>query len=40
MSMLAVPAVETSRGLVLHSADYKRDETLLIDGGVALGAPK
>ena len=27
--------VETSRGLVLHSADYKRDETLLIDGGMA-----
>jgi putative transcriptional regulator len=30
--------VETSRGLVLHSADYKRDETLLIDGGLALTA--
>jgi putative transcriptional regulator len=30
--------VETSRGLVLHSADYKRDETLLIDGGMALTA--
>jgi putative transcriptional regulator len=30
--------VETSRGLVLHSADYRRDETLLIDGGMALTA--
>ena len=30
--------VETSRGLVLHTADYKRDETLLIDGGFALTA--
>jgi putative transcriptional regulator len=30
--------VDTSRGLVLHSADYKRDETLLIDGGFALTA--
>ncbi|MBS0538191.1 MAG: YqgE/AlgH family protein [Proteobacteria bacterium] len=30
--------VETSRGLVLHSADYKRDETLLIEGGLALTA--
>ena len=30
--------VETSRGLVLHSSDYKRDETLLIDGGMALTA--
>jgi len=30
--------VETSRGLVLHSADYKRDETMLIDGGLALTA--
>jgi putative transcriptional regulator len=30
--------VETSRGLVLHSADYKREETLLIDGGMALTA--
>jgi putative transcriptional regulator len=30
--------VETSRGLVLHSADYKRDETLLIKGGLALTA--
>ncbi len=30
--------VETSRGLVLHTADYKRDETLLIDGGLALTA--
>ncbi len=30
--------VETSRGLVLHSADYKRKETLLIDGGMALTA--
>ena len=28
--------VETSRGLVLHSADYKREETLLIEGGMAL----
>ena len=30
--------VETSRGLVLHSADYQRDETLLIEGGMALTA--
>ncbi|SEP46672.1 putative transcriptional regulator [Rhodospirillales bacterium URHD0017] len=30
--------VDTSRGLVLHSADYKRDETLPIDGGMALTA--
>jgi len=30
--------VQTARGLVLHSADYKRDETLLIDGGMALTA--
>ena len=30
--------VETSRGLVLHSADYKRKETLLIEGGMALTA--
>ncbi|MCF8532297.1 MAG: YqgE/AlgH family protein [Reyranella sp.] len=30
--------VEPSRGLVLHSADYKREETLLIDGGLALTA--
>ena len=30
--------VEPSRGLVLHSADYKRDETLMIDGGMALTA--
>ena len=30
--------VETSRGLVLHSADYERKETLLIDGGMALTA--
>src|SRR6187402_366800 len=31
--------VQTSRGLVLHSADYKRDgETLLIEGGLALTA--
>jgi putative transcriptional regulator len=30
--------VETSRGLVLHSADYKRNETLLINGGLALTA--
>lgn len=31
--------VETSKGLVLHSADYMRDgETLLIDGGMALTA--
>src|SRR6188472_4439560 len=25
--------VETARGLVLHSADYKREETMLIEGG-------
>jgi putative transcriptional regulator len=30
--------VETARGLVLHSADYKRDDTMLIDGGLALTA--
>jgi putative transcriptional regulator len=30
--------VETSRGLVLHSADYKREETLLVEGGLALTA--
>jgi putative transcriptional regulator len=31
--------VETSRGLVLHSADYEREgETLLIEGGLALTA--
>jgi putative transcriptional regulator len=30
--------VETSRGLVLHSADYRRDETLIIDGEMALTA--
>lgn len=30
--------VEPSLGLVLHSADYKREETLLIDGGMALTA--
>ncbi|UYN95175.1 MAG: YqgE/AlgH family protein [Enhydrobacter sp.] len=30
--------VETSRGLVLHSADYKRDETLMIDENLALTA--
>ena len=31
--------VETSKGLVLHSADYNRDgETLLIEGGLALTA--
>ena len=30
--------VDTSRGLVLHSADYKREETLLIEGGMALTA--
>jgi putative transcriptional regulator len=30
--------VQTERGLVLHSADYKRDETLLIEGGMALTA--
>lgn len=30
--------VEPTRGLVLHSADYKRDETLLIEGGLALTA--
>jgi putative transcriptional regulator len=28
--------VDPTRGLVLHSADYKREETLLIDGGMAL----
>ncbi len=36
--MLFGGPVETSRGLVLHSADYKRDETLLIEGGMALTA--
>ena len=30
--------VETARGLVLHSADYKREETMLIEGGLALTA--
>ena len=30
--------VDPSRGLVLHSADYKREETLLIEGGLALTA--
>jgi putative transcriptional regulator len=30
--------VQTSRGLVLHSADYMREETLLIEGGMALTA--
>lgn len=30
--------VETARGLVVHSADYKREETLLIEGGMALTA--
>jgi putative transcriptional regulator len=30
--------VETARGLVLHSSEYKRDETLLIEGGLALTA--
>ena len=30
--------IETARGLVLHSADYKREETLLIEGGMALTA--
>ncbi|MBM3650070.1 MAG: hypothetical protein FJX11_20010, partial [Alphaproteobacteria bacterium] len=30
--------VETSRGLVLHSADYRRAETLIIEGGMALTA--
>jgi len=30
--------VETSRGLVLHSADYHREETLIIDGEMALTA--
>ena len=30
--------VEPTKGLVLHSADYKRDDTLLIDGGMALTA--
>ncbi len=28
--------VQPERGLVLHSADYKREETLLIEGGMAL----
>ncbi len=36
--MLFGGPVETSRGLVLHSADYKREETLLIEGGMALTA--
>jgi putative transcriptional regulator len=30
--------VEPTRGLVLHSADYKRNDTLLIEGGMALTA--
>ena len=30
--------VDPTRGLVLHSADYKREETLLIEGGMALTA--
>src|SRR5260370_39077620 len=30
--------VPPARGLVLHSADYKREETLLIEGGMALTA--
>ena len=30
--------VHPARGLVLHSADYKREETLLIEGGMALTA--
>jgi putative transcriptional regulator len=30
--------VEPSRGLVLHSADYKREETLVIDAQMALTA--
>src|SRR6185437_15152184 len=30
--------VETARGLVLHSSEYKRDETLMIEGGMALTA--
>jgi putative transcriptional regulator len=30
--------VEPTRGLVLHSADYQREETLLIEGGMALTA--
>ena len=30
--------VETSRGLVLHSADYERNDTLVIGGGMALTA--
>jgi len=29
--------VQTSRVLVLHSADYKRDETLVIEGGLVEG---
>ncbi|MEK7687179.1 MAG: YqgE/AlgH family protein [Pseudomonadota bacterium] len=28
--------VQPTRGLVLHSADYKREETLVIEGGMAL----
>ena len=36
--MLFGGPVETARGLVLHSADYKRDETMLIEGGLALTA--
>src|SRR5665213_1955274 len=35
---LPLGPVEPTRGLVLHSADYKRDETLLIEGGLALTA--
>lgn len=30
--------VETSRGLVLHSAEYKREETMLVGDGLALTA--
>ena len=30
--------VDPSRGLVLHSADYTREETVLIEGGLALTA--
>lgn len=32
--------VESSRGFVLHSADFKADQTLLVDSDVALTATK
>ncbi len=32
--------VDSSRGFVLHSPDFKADETLLVDGNVALTATK